>query len=83
MDPAKCIYFLAYILILLPLPCLYKTEEWLQCNAKDHLLKAQLKEFSVPKDACRNPVYLEAASLLCPFPETFQALKYAAYCLAK
>lgn len=45
MDPVKCINFLAYRLILLLFPCLYKTEECLQCNTKDHLLKASLKSF--------------------------------------
>lgn len=49
MDPVKCIYFLAYILTLLSLSCLYKTEECLQCNSKDHLLKASLDSFQYPR----------------------------------
>lgn len=48
MDPVKCMYFLAYILTLLPLPSFYKTEVCLQCNTKDHLLKASLKSFQYP-----------------------------------
>lgn len=74
MDPVKRIYFLAYILILLSLPCLYKTEECLQCNTKDHLLKARLKSFQYPRNL-QKPGVFRSCFLALPLPTDIPGTK--------